>query len=126
MRTRANTLCAILIALLLSSYAWRTLTPPPPLPAQWLSIPLDADAETVLAAGGQIPLACADIAQLELISGISDTLAAQILADRASVVAAAPEQGTEAALSLVHGIGPAKAAQIARHVSLADGCFVAP
>lgn len=123
MSSRATILCSVFSALLLLLYLGRVATPAPAIPAAWLFPPHGSDAETLLAFGAQIPLACADVSQLELLPGVSERLGLEILSARDEILKFAADIGPEAAFTRVHGVGPAKAAGLARDVATAGGCF---
>jgi hypothetical protein len=123
MARRATVLCSVFTALLLVLYIGRVVTPGPAVPATWLFPPRDSDAETLLAFGAQIPLACADVSQLELLPGVSESVAAEILGAYEEIRTVAAESGPEAAFTRVYGIGPAKAAGLARDVAVSGECF---
>jgi len=85
------------------------------------------DAESVFARGEKLPLRCADVSTLEMIRGIADTLAFQLVATRERVQVAHERGESEvAALQHVHGVGPATAALLARYIRLEGVCQEEP
>jgi hypothetical protein len=95
----------------------------PRVPEAWFTPAFDADAETLLASGSRIKLACADISDLELVTGISDTLAHELLRKRATIIARARHAPYTEALTLARGVGEIKAKLLSRFISLEDACF---
>lgn len=84
----------------------------------WTSV---RDAESRLAAGKRIELCRAGMFELELIAGIADALAFEILRKKRAVLAAAralPPGARHRALELVHGIGRKRAQSLSRHLAL--------
>jgi hypothetical protein len=79
------------------------------------------DAESLLARGELLPLACVGIAELELLRGISDTTAGNLLAARATLLDS--RLPAEQALEGVRGIGITKARQFAHFLSLSKDCL---
>jgi hypothetical protein len=83
------------------------------------------DAESTLATGGKILLSCADLYEIELIPGVSDTLGLEILAKRAAIIQRAadlPPAERHRALELVHGIGPKISRKLAPYLDLCARC----
>jgi hypothetical protein len=122
MASRTATLCAILLVFLAFHAAWTILRREQPVKETWLYPAVDADAETLLAFGARIPLACADIADLELIPGISDRLALELLENRARIIAHAESTSEREALQLAHGVADRTADKLASFISLEDSC----
>jgi hypothetical protein len=79
-----------------------------------------ADAESLLARGERLPLACLAMPELELIKGISDATALTILAARPAVLGsrASPEE----ALAGIQGVGITKARYFAQFLTLTPVC----
>jgi hypothetical protein len=75
-----------------------------------------ADAESMLASGQPIPLLCADMSSLELIPGISDKTALELLEKRNSIILA------EESLQLARGIGGKTAARLVRYLAVNGVC----
>jgi hypothetical protein len=94
-----------------------------PLPGTSL---LSRDPESTLAARDKLPLACADAANLELIGGVSDTLAFELVEKRDRILNGA-QTGlhSEEALQLAHGIGAATARKLLSYLSLSATCDAA-
>ena len=88
------------------------------MPVEWLQLPKGADSETRLAMGHTISLESADMVDLELIPGISDTLAEELISDKDRLAELAKKIPKEEALETVKGIGEAKAKTIGRYLSL--------
>jgi hypothetical protein len=84
---------------------------------------LPTDAESIFARGDRLPLTCTDVSTLEMIRGISDGLAFQLVAARERVVNAYL-QGEEDVIALqrVHGIGPATAERLLGFIRLDGYC----
>lgn len=73
--------------------------------------------ESRLAAGLRFSFATADLISLELIPGVSDTLATNLLARRGEIVRAACQEAAPAeAFELAHGVGPVMARTLAAHL----------
>lgn|GEM_PF-6263301 len=123
MLSRTATLCSLIIVVSALRLALNLFIPLPRVPEAWLTPAFDADAETLLASGSRIALACADISDLELISGVSDTLAHELLRKRAEIIAHARHTSATEALQLARGVGTHKAKLLSRFISLEDGCY---
>jgi len=80
------------------------------------------DAESHFAAGLPFPLACADIIDVELIPGVSDRLATELLASRTGVATAAARLPSAEALQLVRGVGPSLGHALSRYLSMEPQC----
>jgi hypothetical protein len=80
------------------------------------------DAESLLASGQGLPLMCADISTLELIPGVSDKLAVEILQRRESIRNATRDRPFEDSLQLARGIGEKNASRVTRYLSLEGTC----
>ncbi len=122
MASRTATLCALLVVVLGLQAAWTILRWEQPIPEAWLSPPINSNAETLLAFGAQIPLACADISDLELIPGVSDKLALELLKNRDRIISHAENTSVHEALELAHGIADRTAQKLSSFISLADSC----
>ncbi len=59
---------------------------------------------------------------LELIKGISDTLATELLRERSRILAAARTSDHSKALQIAHGIGEKKSSEILHYLELRDDC----
>lgn len=80
------------------------------------------DAESLLAQGRPLSLLCSSAQDLELLLGVTDRVASELLREAESLVRLAPVIGEEAAFERVHGIGPKRAAFFATHLSLNNSC----
>lgn len=76
-----------------------------------------ADAESMLAMGDKLPLACADMASLELIVGVSDTLATELLAKRKEILRVAQRTNMHVALQVARGVGEKTATNLTKFLS---------
>lgn len=94
---------------------YRSLLPPP-------SLTSTQDPESLLASGQKLAFQCADMWTLELIPGISDTLATELLKERSSILRAARHEAPEVALQRARGVGSAKGRELSRFISLESAC----
>lgn len=122
MASRITILCTLLVLIFAIRAAYVVFERPSRIPAEWLQPRIDADAETLLAFGAQIPLACADMSDLELIPGVSDNLARELLDKRDRIIAHARAHSTHDALQLARGVGAHKAEVLSSLLSLQDAC----
>ena len=79
------------------------------------------DAESRLALGGKMRFESAEIYELELVPGISDSLAQNILRKKAAILFEAerlPEEKQSKALELAHGVGEKRAESLLRYLDL--------
>ena len=74
------------------------------------------DAESQLAAGGRISFRSAGIYELELLSGVSDRLAGNLLAKKGQILAQSG-RGSQS-LELAHGVGPGTAQRLGEFLDL--------
>lgn len=88
----------------------------------WLREPPFTELESRLAMGLPIPLACADASDLELLNGVSDTLAFELIKERRSILLATSRSTPADALQLVHGVGAKTAEKLVRYLDLANIC----
>lgn len=88
----------------------------------WLREPPFTELESRLAMGLPMPLACADASDLELLKGVSDTLAFELIKERQTILQAASRGSPSDALQLVHGVGPKTAEKLARYLDLVHVC----
>jgi hypothetical protein len=87
----------------------------------------DDDAETIFARGDRLPLSCVDVSSLELIRGIADTVAFQLVGARQNVLAAYQSGDSERdAFQQVRGVGPATATLLTKYISLEGPCSGQP
>ena len=80
------------------------------------------DAESLLAQGRRLPLLCSAAEDLELLPGVTDRVAGELLAAAKELARIAPRLGEQEALLNVHGIGPQRAPFFAQHLDLAQEC----
>jgi len=95
--------------------------------AEWFTPSPSIDAESRLAMGLKLPILCADLAALELISGVSDRLASDLLLNRFKMRASLQGHGKQGlseqqALELTHGVGPKTSAKLIQFISIAEPC----
>jgi hypothetical protein len=118
-----------ILAILLSA-SWAAL----PLPSQTLSASINArlldstqlDPESLLAQGGRLPLACADMFALELVPGVSDSLASELLRAGPRIINAAQKgHSQQAALQIAKGVGVQKSHILTRFISVDGPCAIA-
>lgn len=87
------------------------------------SILTPTDPESQFAMGHHIPLACADLSTLELIPGVSDTLASSIMLMRPEILDhAARGASPRTSWELAHGVGPASAGRLDIFFTLQSRC----
>jgi hypothetical protein len=94
--------------------------PPSISPIEVARLLREGDAESRLALGEPLELSTASIYDLELIAGISDTMATRIMEKKGEILLQAsllPPERRWLALTLVHGIGPKKGAHLARFIA---------
>ena len=72
--------------------------------------------------GYQLPLACANVWSLELIKGISDTLAFELIEKRREILIAATRESPESAIQRAHGVGEKVAPKLLRYLSVTERC----
>ncbi len=81
------------------------------------------DAETIFACGQRLPLHCAEVSSLEMISGISDTVAFQLIDAKEHILASYTRGDSElASLQRVRGVGPATGKLLSKHIRLEGIC----
>jgi hypothetical protein len=76
------------------------------------------DAESVLAHGDKLQLSCLDLADLELLPGISDTIGRAVISHRPQIAAAHRITGDSSALEEVPGIGEKRARELYRYLEV--------
>jgi hypothetical protein len=87
------------------------------------SLTLLSDPESLLATGQKMPLACADVASLELISGVSDRMALGLIEQYPRIATSIREGASaETALQLAHGVGPATAKKLLHYLDVSTPC----
>jgi hypothetical protein len=93
-----------------------------PIPPEWLQEPPATDPESRLAMGTKLPLACADISSLELLKGVSDKLATELINSRSSILEKARTSSPFEALQLAHGIGSRTSLSLLRYLEVGEKC----
>jgi len=81
-----------------------------------------SDPESLLATGATLPLACADMWSLQLITGVSDRMAEELLLKRERIIAAAETRPLADALQLARGIGKKTGVTLAKLLSTERVC----
>ena len=83
------------------------------------------DPESLLARAEKLPLICLNLAELELIPGMSDTLASSLLSARSKVLSAYRQTHNYSALTLVEGVAEKRAQTLSAYLDLnAQECAV--
>jgi hypothetical protein len=100
------------------------LSSSPEVQPSWLLPPSYDDPEGRLAMGYKLPLQCADVWSLELLKGISDTLAFEIMAKRFEIARSVRSEGEINALQHAHGIGEKTASKLLPYLDLTERCEV--
>jgi hypothetical protein len=117
MRWRFTALALLILSVsafrLIAGTTLRVLLPTRPPPRVLVA----ADAESMLAIGDKLPLRCVDMASLELIIGVSDRLATELLAKREEILSAAHMTSMHSALQLARGVGEKTATNLTRFLS---------
>ena len=98
------------------------LSRPPQAQPSWFLPPSYDDPEGRLAMGHKLPLQCADVWSLELLKGISDTLACEIVAKRFEIARSVRSEGHLNALQHAHGIGEKTASKLLPYLDLTERC----
>jgi hypothetical protein len=98
------------------------MPPPSDIPQAWLDPPSHEDPEGRLAMGLKLPLECADMWSLELLKGISDTLALELLDRRYEIMSAAFTGSQIEALKKAHGVGDKTGEKLLRYLELRERC----
>ncbi len=86
------------------------------------SLQAPSDPESLLARGRPLPLRCVAPVDLELIPGITDRLARELVEAAPRLDALAKRHGDVLALQSVKGIGPERSASLAELLSLQGTC----
>lgn len=94
------------------------------IPQSWLTPPSHDDPESRLAMGEKLPLACADISNLELIKGISDSLADELLEKRYEIMRAALKESHLEAIKRARGVGEKTAVRLLTYLDLTAPCSI--
>ena len=72
--------------------------------------------------GFKLSLECADMWSLELLKGVSDTLALELLAKRYEIMRAARSASQVDAIKKAHGIGDKTAEKLLEYLDLKERC----
>ena len=99
-----------------------SLSPPPEVDPSWFLPPSYDDPEGRLAMGHKLPLQCANIFSLELVKGVSDTLAAELLTSRFDIIGHARTGSPIDAIQRAKGVGEATAERLLRYIDLTERC----
>jgi hypothetical protein len=88
-----------------------------------LLVASQSDPESLIAHGERLPLVCVDMFALELIPGVSDNLATELLSATPRIIQSA-RRGVPAgtALQIAKGVGALKSHSLLRFISLEDRC----
>jgi len=124
MSWRYSGLTLILILALLVAHAGLVCKRAENIPPTWLSPPPLDDPESRLAMGEKLPLECADISNLELIKGISDTLAHELLEKRYEIMRAALKGPHMEAIKRARGVGEKTAERLLTYLDLTAPCSI--
>lgn len=122
MSWRYSGLTLIIVMALIPARLLLLLEKPEVIPNSWLVAPSPDDPETRLAMGEKLPLACADIATLELIKGISDVLAFELLEKRYEIMRAALNETHLEAIQRAHGVGKKTGEKLLNYLDLTTRC----
>jgi hypothetical protein len=114
----------VTLLLLLRIGVAREFKPPPSPQALPQELLMSFDPESILAAREKLHLTCSDPSSLELISGISDRLAFELIDKRDEIVRSA-QTGVrdEIALLRARGVGAATAKKLLQYLSLSTNCM---
>ncbi len=117
---------AILLTLITALRPLSTLLTREPLSQQSGHLAVLLDPESNLAAGRPLPLDCVDLWSLELIPGISDALASEIISARGTLHFEPMGVSSRQVLRMVRGVGEKKAALLSRYLSINTPCEHTP
>jgi hypothetical protein len=98
------------------------LAPPLKVDPSWFSPPSHDDPEGRLAIGYKLPLECANVWSLELIKGVSDTLAFELLDKRFDIMRSALNDSHREAIQKAHGIGEKTGERLLEYLDLTEQC----
>jgi hypothetical protein len=124
MSWRHTALSLLILLCFLTTRMYLLLSPPPPIEPSWFIPPPHDDPEGRLAMGFKLPLSCADVWSLELLKGVSDTLAFELVAKRYEIMRAALNESPAAALGKARGIGDTTAAKLLKYLDLTERCEI--
>ena len=122
MSWRSTGLSILLILATLVARVPSLVAPQAHIPASWLQPPKHRDPEGRLAMGMKLPLECADMWSLELLKGVSDTLAIELLDKRYEVMRAAFNGSHIEAIKKARGVGDKTAEKLLEYLDLQDRC----
>ncbi len=74
--------------------------------------------------GHKLPLACADMWALELLKGVSDTLALELIDKRYEIIRASFNTSPVEAIKKAHGIGDKTATKLLEYLDLQERCHI--
>jgi hypothetical protein len=94
------------------------------IPSSWFEPPTYDDPEGRLAMGHKLPLACADMWALELLKGVSDTLALELIDKRYEIIRASFNTSPVEAIKKAHGIGDKTATKLLEYLDLQERCHI--
>ncbi|MEN9844952.1 MAG: hypothetical protein RIS36_99 [Pseudomonadota bacterium] len=97
-------------------------TPPLRVDPSWLIPPSHEEPEGRLAMGHDLAFQCADVWSLELIKGVSDTIAFELLDKRLTIIRAAYNGTPLEAIQKARGIGEKTGERILSYLNLTEGC----
>lgn len=94
------------------------------IPTAWLEPPAYDDPEGRLAMGFKMPLECADMWSLELLKGVSDTLALELIDKRYEIMRASFTTSDVDAIKRAHGVGDKTATKLLEYLDLQERCHI--
>jgi hypothetical protein len=122
MSWRHTALALLVLTCFLTTRIYLLLSAPQSTESSWFNPPPHDDPEGRLAMGFKLPLSCADVWSLELLKGVSDTLAFEMVAKRYEIMRAALTESPAEALGKARGIGDTTAAKLLRYLDLTERC----
>lgn len=97
-------------------------SPRPSFDPSWLIPPSHEDPEGRLAMGYGLAFQCADVWSLELLKGVSDTIAFELLNKRLAIVRAAHKVTPIEAIQMARGIGKKTGEKLLTYLDLTERC----
>jgi len=122
MSWRYTGLSLLILVAFLATRAPSLVVPPPEIDPSWLIPPSHTDPEGRLAMGQKLPIACADVWSLELIKGVSDTLALELIEKRFDIMRAALNGSHQEAIQKARGIGDKTGERLLQYLALTERC----
>jgi hypothetical protein len=119
---RYTGLCVLILLTFLGVRISSFFSPSPRFDPAWLNPPVHDDPEGRLAIGLKLPLACANVWSVELIKGVSDTLALELIDKRFEIMRAAFNGSQMDAIQRARGVGAKTAQQLLRYLDLTGRC----